>query len=259
VDKDGTLIVCGDDADLMELVQRSDRTILSYGKSADCDVRYSEVCPLGKRPGSNFVIEYEGLRYLASITLPGEHMASNATAVFASAISLGADPASTAAALAAFQGVRRRFEFVGEVDGVTVVDDYGHHPTEIAATLTGAKDLDHQRVVVVFQPHRYSRTQAFKREFGQAFESADLIVLTDVFSSGETPIPGVSGRTIVNSILEHDASAQIVWLPRKQSLPDYLCKTLRPGDLLITMGAGDVTAVGPEFIRESSERKAAAS
>ncbi|MCL2680581.1 MAG: UDP-N-acetylmuramate--L-alanine ligase [Coriobacteriia bacterium] len=253
---EGTLIVCADDDSLMQLAHASGKQILSYGRAADSTVRYSDVQPLCDRPGSNFLIHYQGKHYPASITLPGEHMAANATAVFAAAVTLGACPELTASALGNFQGVRRRFEFVGQIDDISIVDDYGHHPTEITATLAGARDLGYRRIVVVFQPHRYTRTQAFAREFGTAFDHADLVILTDVFSSGEAPIPGISGRTVVNSVLEHDASTQIVWLPRKQILPDYLCRALRPGDLLITMGAGDVTAVGPEFMREKELRAA---
>jgi len=255
----GVLIACADDPELMDLAGRSGKSVISYGKCSNSDICFSEVRPLEGRPGSTFLIKYQGEQYLASITLPGEHMASNATAVFAAAVALGIEPGRAADALGSFQGVRRRFEFLGKSEGVSIVDDYGHHPTEIAATLKGAKDLGYKRTVVVFQPHRYSRTQAFEREFGSAFDCADLIILTDVFSGGEAPIPGITGRTVVNSVLEHNPQAQLVWLPRRQSLTSFLSTCLRPGDLLITMGAGDVTGVGPEFLREQSERAASTS
>jgi len=253
---DGLLIICGDDADLITLGQVSGKDVLTYGSGEHCEIRYRDIEPFADRPGSSFIINYQGSSYQASITLPGNHMVANATAVFATAVSLGEDPQKAADALGSFQGVRRRFEFIGEVEGTSIVDDYGHHPTEIAATLKGAKDLGYARTVVVFQPHRYSRTRAFEAEFGMAFEAADLVILTDVFSGGETPIPGISGRTVVNSILEHNPQAQVVWLPRRQSLSDYLCRVTRPGDLLITMGAGDVTTVGPEYLREKKEQAA---
>ena len=252
---DGVLIACGDDPELMELAKNSKKSLISYGCGTDCDIRYSKIVPFEGKPGSNFLISYQGETYPASITLPGSHMVANATAVFAAAIQLGINPKKAAEALGTFQGVRRRFEFLGQFDGVSIVDDYGHHPTEIEATLAGAKDLAYKRTIVVFQPHRYTRTQAFEKEFGYAFDHADLIILTDVFSGGEAPIPGISGRTVVNSILEHNSKAQVVWLPRKQSLSAFLCACTRPGDLLITMGAGDVTTVGPEFVREQLERK----
>jgi len=256
ISDDGLLIIWGDDKELLELAQASGKNILTYGEGEHCDIRFHDVRPYAGRPGSDFTISYEDQSYPAGITLPGKHMACNATAVFAAAVSLGADPRKTAQALGSFQGVRRRFEFIAEVNEISIVDDYGHHPTEIEATLKGAKDLGYKRTVVVFQPHRYSRTQAFEREFGVAFDHADLVILTDIFSGGEAPIPGITGRTIVNSVLEHNPQAQIVWLPRRQNLSDYLCGCLRPGDLLITMGAGDVTGVGPEFIREQNERAA---
>ena len=255
IEDEGILIACGDDKELMELGQLSGKTLLSYGAGQHCDIRYFDIKPFADRPGSDFCISYKGQTYSASITLPGDHMVSNATAVFAAAVGLGLDPQAAAEALGSFQGVRRRFEFLGEYAGVSIVDDYGHHPTEIEATLKGAKDLGYKRTVVVFQPHRYSRTQAFEREFGTAFKHADLIVLSDVFSSGEAPIPGISGRTVVNSILEYNPEAQVVWLPRRKSLSDYLCAHTRPGDLLITMGAGDITTLGPELKRELSERE----
>jgi len=256
ISDDGLLIACGDDAELVQLARASGKNILTYGSGEGCDVRYENIKPFTGRPGSDFDIIYKGVAYPASITMPGDHMVSNATAVFSAAVSLGEDPADAAAALGSFEGVRRRFEFVGEFDGVRIVDDYGHHPTEIEATLKGAKDLGYKRIVVVFQPHRYSRTQAFEKEFGTAFDYADLVILTDVFSGGETPIPGISGRTVVNSILTHNPNAQVVWLPRRQNLSDYLCACTRPGDLLITMGAGDVTTLGTEFAQERDDRKA---
>ncbi|MCL2402700.1 MAG: UDP-N-acetylmuramate--L-alanine ligase [Coriobacteriia bacterium] len=255
IPEEGLLVACGDDKELLELGRASGKNMLTYGSGADCNIRYSNVRPFAGKPGSDFIIEYQGQSYPASITLPGEHMVSNATAVFATVVSLGVSPQEAASALGSFQGVRRRFEFTGECGGVTLVDDYGHHPTEIAVTLEGAKNLGYKRTVVVFQPHRYSRTQAFEQEFGSAFKHADLVILTDVFSGGETPIPGISGRTIVNSILNCNPDAQVVWLPRRQNLSDYLCKNTRSGDLLITMGAGDVTGVGPEFVREQHERQ----
>ena len=254
ISDDGLLIACGDDKELVDLGRASGKRLLTYGANEHCDIRFFNVKPLKDKPGSDFSISYKGKVYAASITLPGDHMVSNATAVFAAATSLGLDPKAAAAALGSFQGVRRRFEFLGEYAGVNIVDDYGHHPTEIEATLKGAKDLGYARTIVVFQPHRYSRTQAFEREFGTAFEYADLIVLTDVFSSGEVPIPGISGRTVVNSILEYNPTAQVVWLPRRKKLSDYLCAHLRSGDLLITMGAGDITTLGSELKRELGER-----
>jgi len=146
--------------------------------------------------------------------------------------------------------VRRRFDLIDEVNDITIVDDYGHHPTEIAATLKAAASLDYERVVVAFQPHRYSRVQNLVREFGDAFEDADRVIILDVYSAGEAPIPGVSGRSIVASILEQHPRAQVAFIPHRQEITSYLTLMCRPGDIVLTMGAGDVTTIGPEMAKE---------
>ena len=143
---------------------------------------------------------------------------------------------------------------MGDVAGVTVVDDYGHHPTEIAATLGAAADLGFRRIVCVFQPHRYSRTQTLARDFGHAFDDADVLRVMDVFSAGEMPIPGVSGKTVVESVRHSGNVLDVAYVPNRKRLVQNLCDLCRPGDLLITQGAGDVTAIGPAFIEAMRER-----
>ena len=152
---------------------------------------------------------------------------------------------------AAFSGVRRRFDLVGEVDGVTVVDDYAHHPTEVRATLAAAAARwTSSAIVVLFQPHRYTRTEALAADFGDAFADADRIVLMDVYSAGEAPIPGVSGKTLLERLLEQHPRAQAAYLPHRADIVPFLASRCRPGDLVLTMGAGDVTTIGPELVRE---------
>ena len=182
------------------------------------------------------------------------HNMANATAAIAVADVLGLDLASAADALSQFKGARRRFTHVGDVAGVTVVDDYGHHPTEVAATLGAAADLPFKRIVCVFQPHRYSRTQALAAEFGTAFDDADVLRVMDVFSAGEMPIPGVSGKTVVEAVRRTGNVTDVVYVPNRKRLIENLCDLVRPGDLLITQGAGDVTAIGPAFIEAMRER-----
>jgi UDP-N-acetylmuramate--alanine ligase len=135
------------------------------------------------------------------------------------------------------------------VRGIDVIDDYAHHPTEVRATLAAARECGYRRVWVVFQPHRYTRTEAFGSEFGQAFDAADRIVLMDVYSAGEMPIPGVSGKSVVNAILDHAPRARVAYLPHRTDVPDYLGTLLSSGDLVVTMGAGDVTSMGPQIVR----------
>jgi UDP-N-acetylmuramate--alanine ligase len=279
VDADGTLVVCGDDEALLALARASGRRVVSYGAASGCDVRYTDIVRACK--GSDFklcaseellavfspkeagdiagdphapeggeCVQGETIQQVeAHIALPGEHMVANACGAVATAVVLGFDFEQAARALAEFCGVRRRFDWVGEEAGITIVDDYAHHPTEIAATLRGARDLGFERIVVVFQPHRYSRTQAFVREFADAFQDADHLILLDIYSSGEAPIPGISGRTILEAVLERHPRTQASWLPRRLDVSSYLAQVLRAGDLLITMGAGDVTGVGSEYLR----------
>ena len=134
---------------------------------------------------------------------------------------------------------------MGKVGGVTVIDDYGHHPTEIKATLAAARNLGCKRIHVLFQPHRYSRTASLADEFATAFDSVDKVTVMDVYSAGETPIPGVTGKTVVDSVLGHDPSMDISWVQGRAEVVSYLVDWLQDGDLLIPMGAGDVTAIGP--------------
>jgi UDP-N-acetylmuramate--alanine ligase len=192
----------------------------------------------------------------ASLTAPGEHNVLNGTAVVAIAVALGQDAEEAATALSSFGGVKRRFETVGRADGVWVVDDYAHHPTEVRATLAAARGAGARRVWVVFQPHRYSRTAALGHEFGEAFGDADRVVMMDVYGAGETPIPGVSGKSVVDAILDVDARTAIAYFPHRADLDPYLVERLGPGDLLMTMGAGDVTMVGGEVLRALDERAA---
>ena len=256
VGEEGTIVVNGDVAHVVDLARSTGRAVVTYGFDASCDY----VCHPGAAArglASRFEVELpSGERVPVTISSnPGRHNMANATAAIAVADVLGLDAAAAAGALSQFKGARRRFTHVGDVAGVTVVDDYGHHPTEVAATLGAARELDFARVVCVFQPHRYSRTQSLAREFGSAFDAADVLRVMDVFPAGELPIPGVSGKTIVNSVRERGNVADVAYVPNRKALIEGLCDLVRPGDLLITQGAGDVTSVGPAFIEAMRERE----
>jgi UDP-N-acetylmuramate--alanine ligase len=179
---------------------------------------------------------------------------ANATAALAVAGFLGLDLHASAEALSSFGGAYRRFTHVGDIDSVTVVDDYGHHPTEIAATLKAARDLDFKRIICVFQPHRYTRTQALAKMFGHAFDDADVLLVMDVFPAGEMPIPGISGKTVVTSVTQAGGVSQVAYIPNRKKLVAHLMSIVRPGDLVITQGAGDVTQIGPAFLAAMRER-----
>jgi len=245
---DGAVVVCADDERAMAVARSSGARMVTYGCSAEADVRCDDLVPQGA--GHSFTVRlHGGVTCAASITVPGTHNVLNATASLAVAYALGLDVAAAAGALAGFAGVKRRFDDVGEAGGVRVIDDYAHHPTEVRATLAAARAVGATRVCVVFQPHRYSRTAALATEFGAAFGDADRVILMEVYSAGETPIPGVTGKTIVEELLLADPRARVTYLPHRSDIPAYLALSSREGDLVITMGAGDVTALAPEILR----------
>lgn len=259
VPENGVVVVCGDEAPAVELAKKSGRPVITYGFDEGCDVRVSAYEPHGI--GSTYEVQMpDGSTAKGAIKQnPGKHNVLNATGVIALLNHLGYAAQDVADALADFAGVRRRFDLVGEAAGVTVVDDYAHHPTEIAATINAAAALGYKRVHVLFQPHRYSRaplfTEVLHDEFGAAFDAADAITFMDVYSAGEAPVPGVSGKTFLNVVLEHEGHPQASYVPRRIDVVPALVDQLQAGDLLITMGAGDVTAIGPQVVEALQEQE----
>ena len=255
VGEDGTVIVCGEDPHLVELAKSMGRHVLSYGFAESNDI----VCvhPDVKGIQSDFIVRFEdGTEYAVEIkSNPGRHNMLNATAVLTVAHVLGLDIDAAAKALSSFEGVRRRFTHVGDIDGITVVDDYGHHPTEIKATLAAASSLGYKHVDVVFQPHRYSRLQALCDDFADAFANADKLLLIDVFSAGEMPIPGVTSKMLADTVRAKHPGKEVVYCSSRLELNQELEQMVSEGDLLLTMGAGDVTTVGPEFIEYLTAKK----
>lgn len=250
--EDGTCVVCGEDASLVEVTQKAGVEFLTYGFGEGFDISIDDYQTKGI--GSDFSVRFPDKTKVAAHIKqnPGRHNVLNAAGVLGLVWALGLSVEKAALALADFTGVRRRFDLIGEVDGVTVVDDYAHHPTEIEATINAAKQLGYERVFVLFQPHRYSRvslfTEVLKDEFGRAFDAADSVVFMDVYSAGETPVPGISGKTFMNVVLDHPGHPEVTYLPRRVEVVPYLVSTLRSGDLIFTMGAGDVTAIGPQLV-----------
>lgn len=250
---DGVAVLCADDRVLRDLARRLDRRVVTYGRADDADVRLDGFEPTGS--GGSFAVEFpDGRRIACEVVTPGEHMALNATAVLAAAWALGVDLEVAAAGIASFAGVKRRFEEIGRVGGVRVVDDYAHHPTEVRATLAAARANTDGDVWVVFQPHRFTRTAALSREFGESFGSADRVVLLDVYSAGEAPIPGVSGKTVVDALLLSHPRTRLAYFPHRSATAPYVAQGARSGDLVLTMGAGDVTTLAPEIVRALTER-----
>jgi len=184
----------------------------------------------------------------ASLQVPGRHNVLNALAAVAVALDLEVPFERIADALAGFAGVQRRFQVRGEAQGVLVVDDYGHHPAEIRATLAAAKAGFDRRVITVFQPHRYTRTLHLKREFLTAFYQSDVLVVMDIYPAGEAPIPGVHARDLAEGIAAHGHREVLYMDGDRSGIVQYLCESTRPGDLVLTLGAGDVGQLGAEFL-----------
>lgn len=252
VPEDGVIVACGDEPHVVEIARSEGRCMYTYGFNEGCDVRITSYEPHGI--GSRYTaVMPDGTQVEGAIKQnPGRHNVLNATGVVTLLWALGFDAAKVAQALSGFAGVRRRFDLVGEVGSVTVVDDYAHHPTEIAATISAAAGLGYKHVHVLFQPHRYSRaplfTQVLHDEFGAAFDKADSVTFMDVYPAGEAPVPGVSGKTFLNVVLEHEGHPQADFVAHRVDVVPHLMDKLQPGDLVITMGAGDVTAMGPQII-----------
>jgi UDP-N-acetylmuramate--alanine ligase len=239
-------VVCADDPVAARLA--SEVGALTYGEAGHADYRMVDV--RSDRSGSRFSLVHQGVELgPVNLPVPGRYNALNATAAIVTALGLGAPFGATSRALARFGGVARRFEFRGERDGVTFVDDYAHLPGEVRAALGAAREGGWSRVLCAFQPHRYSRTESLWRDFGPAFADADVLVVTEVYAAGETPRPGVSGRLVVQAVLDHDPAHSVAWLPHRADVVGYLRAALRPGDLCLTLGAGDLTSLADDLLR----------
>ncbi|HEX4469007.1 MAG TPA: UDP-N-acetylmuramate--L-alanine ligase [Gemmatimonadaceae bacterium] len=204
---------------------------------------------------SSFELEYDGDALgMVTLAVPGRHNMLNALAALGSGLMLGAPAPDLARGLAAFRGVERRFERIGEQSGVTVFDDYAHHPTEIAATLAAARGaFPVRRLVVAFQPHLFSRTRDFASDFARALSAADLVFLTEIYPSREKPISGVTSSLIADEM--SSAHGRLAWRGERSDLATALATAVRDGDVVITMGAGDITRTAPELLALLSERK----
>jgi UDP-N-acetylmuramate--alanine ligase len=249
----GLAVLCDDDANARGLVPRISRPYVTYGFDETADVRAVEVERLAGR--STFtVLRPRGVPPLAvTLNLPGRHNVLNALAAIAVATELEIDDAAIQRALAGFQGIERRLQWLGDVaidaGAVTLVDDYGHHPTEIAATVEAVRQgWPGRRVVLVFQPHRYTRTRDLLDEFAQVLADADALVVAEVYPAGETPIPGADGKTLCRAIRTR-GKVEPVLLKSLDDMPDALAGIVRAGDVVLTMGAGQIGAASHELPR----------
>lgn len=243
----GTIIINGAIADYEEIVKDLPVSVVTYGLTEACDYYPSDIT-FDEKGCATYTAMHQG-RALTSVKLniPGMHNVSNSLAVIAAALSLKIELSTITSGISQFTGTDRRFELKGMYkDGVTVIDDYAHHPTEIAATLTAAQNYPHKRIICVFQPHTYTRTKAFLKDFAKALSLADVIVLADIYAARETDTLGISSKNI-----EDDLKAlgkEVYYFPSFDEIENFLQKKCMNGDLLITMGAGDVVKIGENLL-----------
>lgn len=248
---DGCVVACGDDAGVRAIAARIERRVVTYGltngrwtaeRAPDVDGQRLRVLRDGVFAGD------------VLLRVAGEHNARNALAAIAIADLVGISFDRAASALSSFAGVQRRFQDRGSAAGVRVVDDYAHHPTEVAATLSAAREARPRRIIAVFQPHLYSRTAFFGHALGAALSRADLVVVTDVYGAREDPQPGITGKLVVEGVIDTRPRALVAYVPKRGDIPRYVAGRARAGDLVLTIGAGDVTMLGDEILAAITAR-----
>jgi UDP-N-acetylmuramate--alanine ligase len=250
----GAAVLCRDQSSIAELIPEVERRVITYGLEPGAEVSARRLSFSGT--SSRFEVLHRG-QPLGPCTLrvPGAHNVQNALAAVAVALDLEVPFPVVQPALAAFAGVERRFQLWSEVDGVLVVDDYGHHPAEIRATLAAAKAGFGRRVVTVFQPHRYTRTLHLRQEFLTAFSEADVLLVMDIYPAGEAPIPGVHARGLADELAAHGHREVHYMGGDRPAVLDWLMANTRPGDLVLTLGAGDVGKLAAALVERLRARR----
>lgn len=248
----GSSVLCLDQGHIQSLIPQVEKRFITYGFTGQAEYTARDMTFSGK--ATKFMAFRRG-KALGNIRLniPGVHNVQNSLSAIAVGIELDMDFNSIKRGLEEFSGVQRRFQIKGEVDGIMVVDDYGHHPTEIKATLRAAKEgWKEKRLITIFQPHRYTRTRDILKEFYTAFYDSDSVVVTDIYPAGEKPIDGINGRLVYEGVRGH-GHRDAVFIGDKDEIVEYLSKKARSGDMIITLGAGDIWKVGEEFLRVKNE------
>ena len=244
----GVAILCLDEENIQNLVPKIEKRFITYGIDTRADFTATEIRVNGT--GS----AYTGSRNSqvlgrVQITLPGRHNVANSLAAVAAGIELDIPVETIVKALEAFPGVRHRFDLLGKVDDILVIDDYGHHPTEIKATLRAARETYNKRIVAIFQPHRFTRASLLADDFARCFYQADVLIVTEIYSALEDPIEGISGEILSNAIRDY-GHKNVVYIPNKEEIADVVCSMIQPGDLVITLGAGDIWRTGKEIVEK---------
>ena len=248
----GAVVICTDQPAVQAVLPRIKRRVISFGVREEADVAVLE-CSL-EGFGSRFVVRYNGgKRQECVLKVPGVHNVLNATAAFTAALEMGVDAETVAKSLEAFDGVERRFEIKSRT-GVVVIDDYAHHPTEVRATLSAVRAAGFNRVLAAFQPHRYSRTHRLFEDFARAFEDADVVLITDIYPAGESPIEGVTSEALVERI-DDLYGGQVRHVPDFASIESFMKNQAQTGDAIVIMGAGSITSVSDTLARAMEDRE----
>lgn len=245
--RDGLAVLCGDFENIRTISKKIKCKKIFYGLDEKNDIYAKDIELHGL--SSSYTLVNNGQDIVrVKLKVPGVHNICNSLGVIGSTLSLGIDIDSICKALLKYSGVKRRFEIIDHIDDISIVSDYAHHPSEVDVTINAAKATQKwNRIITVFQPHRYSRTKHMHNEFGKSFEMADVVILTDVYGAGEDPIPGVSGKLLTDSVLYNNPRKEVIYLPKKSDIISFLSEKLIPGDLLLIMGAGDIPIVADDI------------
>jgi UDP-N-acetylmuramate--alanine ligase len=247
----GLVIACLDHPEVQNILPRIEKRTLTYGLSTQADYSAKQVTAAGLHSRFEVIVRGQAIGEF-ELSMPGVHNVQNALSVIAVADELGVDRSVTRRALKEFGGVQRRFTVRGEQAGVTVVDDYAHHPAELRATLAAAQQAYGRRIVAVFQPHRYTRTQLLFDELASSFNAADVLFLSDVYAAGETAIAGADSAHLVQALREH-GHRDVTHVPEQSALVNALLPRLQAGDVVLTLGAGSITQLGPQLLAALSQ------
>jgi len=255
----GMAVLCNDDPVLRRLISQIKRRTVTYGmkRGSDFLIKVKELAFREDQPSSVFQVTYRG-NNLGDFALhvPGAHNVLNATAAIAVSVGLDIETEQIRTALEAFRGVDRRFQLRGKAKGVSVIDDYGHHPTEIRATLAAARQYGFRKIHVIFQPHRYTRTRDLMDEFATAFEGADSLTVLDIYAASEQPIEGINATVLAEKIRQAGMSTAS-YAGSFEDAVNTVANRAQPGDMVLTLGAGSVSQLGPMFLHHLSQQEAA--